>query len=59
MKTRIEELEEEIKRYSEILDRSYGRWSGGSSYMENGVWKKSGKEYLDDLKAELKELRNE
>ena len=58
MKTRKEYLIEEIERYKKILDRSYGRWSNTGSYMEDGVWKKSGKEYLDDLIKELKELDN-
>lgn len=57
MMNRIEEIELEIIRYQGILDRSYGRWYSSSSYMKDGKWCKSGKDYIDDLKAELKSLK--
>ena len=58
MKTEIELKREEVERYRELVNRSYGRWQNAGSHMIDGKWHKSGKERLDELIAELKELED-
>ena len=53
MKTEIELKKEEIARYKDLVDRSYGRWQNASSYYRDGKWHKSGKDRLDELLEEL------